>query len=593
MTIPENVGATTAVEAGVGVPLDQPRPGTGRRAFRDPSVLVPTILLLVIVFVTIIAPLLSAADPIRSSIADSLAPPSARHPLGGDGVGRDVLARLLFGGRESLLGALLAVVVATVIGGPLGLIAGYAHGWFDSVTSWFFNLVMAIPGIIVLLVVIVAFGNNIYLAMAVFGVLLAPNVFRLVRAAVVAVRNELYIDAAKVAGLSDARIMRRHVIRVVVAPVIIQAAQLFGIGIVAQAGLEFLGLGDTTSPSWGAMLNDAFANIYQAPLLTVWPSIAIVVTVVLASLLASGVRDLVQGHGTKRSVVSRRRPVPPAPSATGHGRPNALLEVEDLKVQYGDREVVHGVSFHVERGEVLGIVGETGSGKSQTAFSILGLLPSSAERKAAALRFGDEDLLRASERTLNTVRGRRIGYIPQEPMTNLDPAFTVESQLVEPMRRHLGISAQEARSRAADLLGRVGIRDPKRVLGSYPHELSGGMAQRVLIAGAVSCEPEMLIADEPTTALDVTVQAEVLEVMRSLQRERSMAMIIVTHDLGVVADICDRVIVMRSGEVVETGTVDDLFHRPQHEFTRALLASTLVDAEPRPQPKRPREGLAS
>jgi peptide/nickel transport system permease protein len=285
---------STATETTVAPPLVAPRPGVGRRAVRDPAVTVPAVLLFLIIAACVLAPVLTSADPMHSSVSDALAPFSGRHPLGGDGVGRDVLARLLYGGRQSVVGALLAVLVATTVGAPFGLVAGYVRGWFDSATSWVFNLVMATPGIVVLLVVIVAFGNSIYLAMIVFGVLLAPNVFRLVRAAVIAVRNELYVDAARVSGLKDARILRRHISRVVVAPIIIQAAQLFGIAIIVQAGLEFLGLGDTRTPSWGAMLNDAFANIYTGPILVVWPSVAIVLTVILASLLASGIRDVVQ-----------------------------------------------------------------------------------------------------------------------------------------------------------------------------------------------------------------------------------------------------------------------------------------------------------
>jgi len=564
-----------------------PRRGVVRSALRDPTVIATAAALLLIVFGCALAALISPYDPTRSSTLETLALPSAPHPLGTDGVGRDVLARLLHGGQSSLIGAAIAVIVALAIGGPLGLIAGYYRGWFDSLVGSVFNLVLSIPGIIVLLVVLAVFGNSIYLAMATFGLLLAPMVFRLTRASVVAVRGELYVDAARVAGLSDARILRRHILRVAVAPVIIQAAQLYGVGLIVQAGLEFLGLGSATRPSWGAMLNDAFANIYGAPILIVWPAAAIVLTVVLTSLLASAVRDQVQGRGRRTTRTLRSgKVVMPEPSATAPtppkvkvtDEPGTLLSVAGLRVSYGERSVVSGVSFSVASGEVLGIVGETGSGKSQTAFSIMGLLPQQAVRAAEALRFDGQDLTRVSKAEMNALRGGRIGYIPQEPMSNLDPGFTVGSQLVEPIRRHLQVKDAEARGRALALLERVGIRDPARVMRSYPHELSGGMAQRVLIAGAVSCDPDLIIADEPTTALDVTVQAEVLNLLRSLQKERGMALIIVTHDLGVVADICDRVVVMRDGVILEEASVNALFSRPSHEYTRQLLQSTLVDA---------------
>ena len=237
----------------------------------------------------------------------------------------------------------------------------------------------------------------------------------------------------------------------------------------------------------------------------------------------------------------------------------------------------------VRRGEVLGLVGESGSGKSQTAFSILGLLPPEAKVSADNITFGGEELAGMSRSAMNRLRGCRIAYVPQEPMSNLDPSFKIGYQLTEPIRQHLGLSKKAAKARAIALLARVGIADPERTFKAYPHEISGGMAQRVLIAGAVSCDPELLIADEPTTALDVTVQAEVLDLMRSLQEERQMGMILVTHNFGVVADICDRIAVMQTGKIVETAPAGELFAHPQHAYTRMLLDSTLEDSVPRPQ----------
>jgi peptide/nickel transport system permease protein len=381
------------------------------------------------------------------------------------------------------------------------------------------------------------------------------------------------------------------------APSIIQAAQLFAVAIGIQAGLSFLGLGDASQPSWGAMLNDGFTNVYNAPLLLVWPGVAMCLTIVALSLLGNAVRDALGGGDARRTarIPHARRPavrtVPAAASAPASlptpvdagDRP--LLLVEDLRVTYpgpdGDRVVVDGVSLTARRGEVLGLVGESGSGKSQTAFAILGLLSPPAQVGAGRLDFADLDLTALDGRGWNRLRGRRIGYVPQEPMSNLDPSFRIGFQLVEPMRRHLGLSSAAARAKALELLDRVGIADPERVLRAYPHQISGGMAQRVLIAGAVSCDPDLLIADEPTTALDVTVQAEVLDLMRSLQREREMGMILVTHDFGVVADICDRVAVMRAGRIVETASARELFGDPRHDYTRMLLDSTLEGAEPR------------
>ena len=378
---------------------------------------------------------------------------------------------------------------------------------------------------------------------------------------------------------------------------------MFGVAIVIQAGIEFLGLGSPGEPSWGAMLNDAFANLYLRPLLLLWPGLAIVSTVAALGLLGSAIRDAQLGGG--RSATRRRRTATksaqlPPPDATParpsslSPRPEAsesLLVVKNLTVSYArpngaDTVVVDNVSLDVRRGEILGLVGESGSGKSQTAFSVLSLLPPEAHRTAEALTFDDQEIQQLSAKQITALRGRRIAYIPQEPMSNLDPSFRIGYQMVEPMRRHLKISAGDARQRALDLLAQVGIADPARVFDSYPHQISGGMAQRVLIAGAVSCNPDLIIADEPTTALDVTVQAEVLDLMRELQQERQMGMIMVTHNFGVVADICDRVAVMQAGRILECAPTQELFANPQHPYTRLLLSSTLEDATPRGEHQR-------
>ena len=589
MTLPQSEEPAGTVATAVAA---QGRAGLLRRLLRNPVAVTCLVLLALISLASLFAPLLTSQDPAHTSLTDSLAPISGKHPLGGDGVGRDVLARLLYGGRTSLLGALLAVAVAVVIGVPAGLVAGYYRKWFDAVSSWVSNLLMAVPAIIVLLVVMSAVGQNTYLAMAVFGVLMSPGVFRLIRASVISVREELYVDAARVSGLTDARIIRRHILPVVQAPTIIQAAQMLGLGIVIQSGLEFLGLGSATQASWGSMLNDAFGNIYTKPVLMVWPGVALAVTVAAFGLLGNALRDALDGTAVagrrprgatarKQAVAKKARPVTSEAGETD----DALLVLEGLTVSYptaqGEKTVVDGVSLTVRRGEVHGLVGESGSGKSQTAFAVLGLLPREAQVVTDRLVFDGTELARLGRAAMNRYRGHRIAYVPQDPMSNLDPSFRIGAQLVEPVRRHLGLSAAEARTKTLGLLERVGISDPERVFRSYPHQISGGMAQRVLIAGAVSCEPDLLIADEPTTALDVTVQAEVLDLVRSLQRERNMGVILVTHDFGVVADICDRVTVMQTGTVVESAPVAQLFADPQHPYTRMLLSSTLEDAEPR------------
>jgi len=570
----------------------QATPGTARggllrRVLGDKMALGALIVFGLIVLASIFAPLLTPWDPARAELSEVLAPPFGEHILGADSSGRDVLARLLYGGRSTLLGAVIALAVALAIGIPTGLIAGYYQKWFDSIASWAANLIMSMPGLIVVLAVISIIGPRMYAVMAVFGVLLSPGVFRLTRSGVLSVRKELYIDAAKVSGVSDLSVITRHVLGVVKAPLVIQGSMMAGIAVVLQAGLEFLGVGDSSTTSWGQMLNDAFLNIYVAPTMLIWPGLMIGITVGSLALFGTALRDAVQGT---QSVPKRRRAggvehVPASievvePALRDVDRRGTLLDVRGLRVGYarpdGDTTVVvDGVDLHIDRGEVHGVVGESGSGKSQTAFSILGLLPAGGQVIGGEIRFDGVELTSSAATVRDAIRGQRIGYIPQEPMSNLDPTFTLGFQLVEPMRRHLRLSKAAAKTRALDLLDRVGITDPKRTFDAYPHEVSGGMAQRVLIAGAVSCDPELLIADEPTTALDVTVQAEVLDLLRSLQSERSMGVMLVTHNFGVVADLCDRVSVMQHGRVVEHGTVTQIFDAPLHPYTQMLLESTL------------------
>lgn len=253
-----------------------------------------------------------------------------------------------------------------------------------------------------------------------------------------------------------------------------------------------------------------------------------------------------------------------------------VLDVRGLKTVFrtrgGEIHAVNSVSFHLKRGEVLGVVGESGSGKSVTMMSLIGLLPSPpAEVREGEVLLGGRDLLKIDIEELRGIRGAKVGFVFQDPMTSLNPVFTVGMQIMEPLRQHLGMDKAQAEKRAAELLELVGIPDAKKRLKSYPHQFSGGMRQRVMIAIALACDPDVLIADEPTTALDVTIQAQILELVKELRKKLGMAIIWITHDLGVIANIADRVMVMYGGQVAEHGPVKDLFARPQHPYTRALL----------------------
>ncbi|MFJ6376204.1 dipeptide/oligopeptide/nickel ABC transporter permease/ATP-binding protein [Pseudarthrobacter oxydans] len=586
-------------------------PATAKRSvFRlvltNPIGLASSVFLVFILGFGLLAPVLAPFDPNFASLSLTNAPPfTSEYLLGGDQAGRDILSRLMHATASTLTASAVVLIVSLVLGTTTGLLAGYFGGFFDAVGSWVANAIMALPGFVLLIAMYTIIGPSILTAMAVFGVLIAPSYFRLVRSLVINIRHELYIDAAKVSGLPDTRIISRHILRAVRAPIIIQSSFVLGAGIGIQAGLEFLGLGDPTKASWGGMLREAFNSMFIAGTNVVWPALLVTLTILVFALLGNAIRDGLHSAGTRSHALNSRttqriraeyaqKASPATRSADDDQVPH--LSISDLVVAYpssGDsvREVVRGVSLDVSKGEIHGLVGESGSGKSQTGFSVLGILPKEAMILRGRILYHGEDIL-ASGALQESLRGKKIGYIPQEPMSNLDPTFTIGRQLVYGLRAVKKVSTAQAKAELLALLARVGISDPERTFNSYPHQISGGMAQRVLIAGAIAGDPEFIIADEPTTALDVTVQAEVLELLRGLQRERQLGMILVTHNLGVVADICDRVSVMQHGRIVESNTTYNLFSAPQHEYTKMLLDSTLDSSQLRePLTTSPSQGV--
>lgn len=561
--------------------------GFSRRLIRRPIAMVCLVFLVLLIAVAILAPILLPKVSTESA-GDLLAirqGPSPRHLLGTDTLGRDVLSRLLVGTGVSMFGVAVALVIVVLLGVPLGLAAGYYGHWTDSIVGWLADLTFAMPGMIIILTVVAVFPGSTAAAMATLGVLAAPGLMRVVRSATLQVREELYVAAARVSGVSHRRVIGRHVLPRIAGPIIVQISFLAATALLVQTGLAFLNLlVAAPSPSWGGMIADGISVAQLDPWLIWPPGVVITLTVLAFGLLGDAARDTTTdrwsaGTGRLRSnprvALNVARTCVDRPQIGSSGE--ALLQVEHVSVAFssevGDRLVVQDVTFNVMPGEVVALVGESGCGKTITAMSILGLLPSSAHITTGAIRFGDRNIVALPESALQELRGTEIGLISQEPMISLDPAFRVGSQLAEVLRRHRGVSRRVARKEVAQLLSRVQLPNPEDVARRYPHELSGGMAQRVAIARALAGEPRLLIADEPTTALDVTIQAEILDLLRLLQKERGMAILFVTHDWGVVADICDRGVVMYAGEVVERADVSQLFSNPKHPYTAALLAA--------------------
>jgi peptide/nickel transport system permease protein len=568
-----------------------------RRLLRRPIAVVCLAYLAAIVIVAVVAPLVwpGVSTQQAGDLFAARQGPSSAHLLGTDGVGRDVLQRLLVGTRVTMIAVAEALVVFLALGVPLGLVAGFFGGVVDRVVSWVADLTFSVPALIIVLVVLSVFPQSSLAAMIALGVLASPFLMRIVRSATLPIREELYVAAARVSGLSRRYIVSRHVLPRISGPIIVQAALFAGGALLVQTGLAFLNLlVAPPAPSWGGMFADGLTNISLQPWLIWPPGVMIALTILAFGLLGDAVRDATTetwqapvrrrargGSRRRRAASATQRPVPgeralpdgDAPAAAG--RP--LLALEGVSVAFPASEgavtVVDDVTFDVRAGETVGIVGESGCGKTMTAMSILGLLPGNGRVSAGRILFDGRDLARATERELRGLRGKQIGLISQEPMVGMNPAFRVGWQLADCVRLHHGVSRREASRRALELLARVQLPDPEAVARRYPHELSGGMAQRVSIARALSGEPRLLIADEPTTALDVTVQLEILRLLRDLQEERGMAILLVTHDWGVIADICKRAVVMYAGQVVERAGIASIFREPLHPYTRALLAS--------------------
>jgi len=519
---------------------------TLREFVRRPLAFAAAIFLFAVIIAVVAAPIIAPFDPLAQDLNHTLSGPTALHPLGTDQLGRDVLSRLLWGGRTTLLGVGEALAVAFVVGLVAGLITGFVGGTTDTVTSRIVEIVMAIPAIVVLLMVYSLTNNDSNAGMLALGLLSVPTILRVARGAARAVRSETFISASEVVGMSKARIIRRHVLPNIWGPIIVNTAVLAAVILGVQGGLNYLNLGvKPPAPSWGGMVAEAQTNLQLQPFLIFPSGLTIALTIAAFILIADGLRDATTAARSRSTTPQQAQPPAPALYATD-----------------------------TAKGETLGIVGESGCGKSVTASAILDSLGRSAT-VTGTIVFDGKDLNTATRKERAGIRGSGIASISQDPMVSLDPSFSVASQLKELIKVHDHSDKRATHARMVELLTEVGLPNPEAIARRYPHELSGGMAQRVSIACALAGRPRVLIADEPTTALDVTIQGEILSLLRRLRDEQGMAIVLITHDLGVVADLCDRVAVMYAGEVVEDATVEALFAQPAHPYTRAL-----IDANP-------------
>ncbi|WP_037371018.1 dipeptide/oligopeptide/nickel ABC transporter permease/ATP-binding protein [Salipiger mucosus] len=547
---------------------------------RNRLALAGLVVMVLVVLLALVTPLLPLADPDVTNTGDRFLPPFSEGALlGTDHLGRDLLSRLMWGTRLSLAVGFAAAVIAAVLGAAVGIVAGYYGGRTDNLIMRGVDMLMAFPYILLALAIVAALGPGLLNALIAVAAVNIPFFARNIRGITVGIAHKEFVDAAKLAGMGNGRIILTEILPNVIPVIVIAMSTTVGWMILETAGLSFLGLGSQPPQAdLGSMLGEARSALITNPHTSVVPGVMILVIVMAINLLGDGVRDaldprLRSGALTRPMASTTVRREGPVPEAQG----DAVLDLRDLQTQFHVKDRVYravgGVSLGVKPGECLGIIGESGSGKSVTALSVMGLVASPpGVITGGAVHYKGQDLVGAPYETLRDLRGREVSYIFQDPLATLHPLYKVGDQLVEAIRVHHRVPDKEARQKALGLLKDVRIPNAESRMDSYPHEMSGGMRQRVGIAMSLANDPEVIIADEPTTALDVTVQAQILSLLDTLRREKRLAIVFITHDFGVVAQLCDRVAVMYAGRIVEEGPTQAVLDAPAHPYTARLIA---------------------
>ncbi|SEQ97630.1 dipeptide/oligopeptide/nickel ABC transporter permease/ATP-binding protein [Streptomyces radiopugnans] len=571
------------------------RPGTRLRRLPVPSKVALGVLA-VVVLGAVFAPLLTQ-DPLATGTPAQ--PPGADHWFGTDRAGRDIFARVVHGARYSLVIGLGATFLALAVGSLLGALAATSRKLADESVMRTLDVVMSFPPIALAAVLVAVFGPSVPVIIFTIAFVYSPSLARVVRAGVLEQYGEDYVAAEQVIGARRGHIVARHVAVNCAAPILVFATVMVADSIIFEASLSFIGAGvQDPDPSWGSVL------AYGRQILlsggwwaTLFPGLCVLITVLALNVLSEGMTDAAASPDKARAdgsgsadqatadaapatdqitvdaalaeLATRLNAVEPAVPPLPEDAPE-LLAVRDLAIRfpdrYGDIRVVDGISFTVREGETLGLVGESGCGKSITSLAIMGLLARNAEAEGEILYRG-RDLLKLSPRERRALMGPQIAMVYQDAMSSLNPSVLIGTQLKR-------LTSRGGTRTPAELLELVGL-SPERTLRSYPHELSGGQRQRVLIAMALSRDPRLLIADEPTTALDVTVQAQVVELLVRLRDELGFAMVLVSHDLALVGDLAHRVAVMYAGQIAEAGATRSLLTDPAHHYSRGLLGSVV------------------
>jgi ABC-type dipeptide/oligopeptide/nickel transport system ATPase component/ABC-type dipeptide/oligopeptide/nickel transport system permease subunit len=491
--------------------------------------------------------------------------PSFAHPLGCNDAGQDLLAGVLIGGRISLGVGIVTALLTTSVATAIAIAAAYRGGWTDQIAMRAVDVVMSLPFLPLVIVLGAFLGASLPVQVLVISLVMWAQPVRELRAQALSLRNSDYVKAARGMGAGFGWIARHHILPDLASLIVPQFVRIAHSAILIESSLSFLGLGDPLRKSWGTILFHANARTAFLTDAWVWwimpPGAAIALVITAFALVGYGV-------GGNREITAPADAIPP----TVIPKPNKALIIDDVSIAYYSRNkavtAVSKATFNLDKGELIGLVGESGSGKSTLGMALLGLLPRTARIASGAAWMDNQNLLAVPPEILQTLRGRKIAVVPQSAMNALNPVRSIGWQIAEALRIH-GNDARKAQvARLLDL-----VRIPTDRAGAYPHELSGGMRQRVVIAISLANNPDVLIADEPTTGLDVLVQAEIMELLADLRLRLGIAMLFITHDLPLISHHADRLAIMLNGEIVETGTPSELIGHAQHKYTRALFAA--------------------
>lgn len=560
-----------------------------KRLRKSPMGLVGGVMLISAVFVAIFAVQLSPYDPdaiVRVTIMDIYVPPNAEHIFGTDDAGKDMLTNFIYGARISLTVGFFASFIAVFIGGTLGIVAGYMGGRVESAIMRFTDIMLVIPDLPLAVVLVALTKPSLINIILVIGLLGWTGTARLVRSQTLSVKQRKFVLRARAIGAGDFHIIVRHILPSVLPLMVANTVLVISLAILNESTLAFIGLGDPTSLSWGQMLNFAFnrgamsAGAWWAMLI---PGLGIVWVVLACTLLGHGIEQVLNPRIEKHYLNKDKQFDRYKPSTTKiepvtieTDTTDVLLDVRGLSISYVNNEskaparAVTDVSFTLHKGETLGLVGESGCGKSTLMLSLMRLLPPDGRITSGQVLFQGGNILELDEQNMNGLRWKDISMIFQGAMNAMNPVKSVGDQIAEAILLHTDIrEPKELNARIDELLDLVGISPTRK--DDFPHQYSGGMRQRAMIAMALACDPQIVIADEPTTALDVMIQAQILDLLMSLKERLGLSIIFVTHDLGVIAELCDSVIVMYGGVVAEYATVDKVFNEPEHPYTQELL----------------------